>query len=249
MELSAACTRCVGLCCVAPAFVASVDFAVDKPAGQACAHLRADHRCGIHDDLRARGFRGCAVFDCFGAGQRVTAAYPGSPRLHDIFHRARVLHELRWLLEEAISVGGPHADAVRAAIIETERIDPDGIRSVALQTHRWEVTRLVRSVSDTARSSLAGPDHRGADLTGRDLRSSDLRGADLSGSALVSADLRGSDLRLADLTGADLREADLRGADLSASLFLAQPQLDSARGDATTRIPPRRRRPAHWGPR
>jgi hypothetical protein len=30
----------VGLCCVAPAFVASADFALDKPAGQRAADLR-----------------------------------------------------------------------------------------------------------------------------------------------------------------------------------------------------------------
>ncbi|HEY6597232.1 MAG TPA: pentapeptide repeat-containing protein, partial [Asanoa sp.] len=35
-ELRADCTRCVGLCCVAPAFSASADFAIDKPAGRPC---------------------------------------------------------------------------------------------------------------------------------------------------------------------------------------------------------------------
>jgi hypothetical protein len=41
-QLRADCRRCVGLCCVAPAFVASADFALDKPAGRACPHLSAD---------------------------------------------------------------------------------------------------------------------------------------------------------------------------------------------------------------
>ena len=36
MELRADCTRCFALCCVAPAFAASADFAIDKPAGQPC---------------------------------------------------------------------------------------------------------------------------------------------------------------------------------------------------------------------
>ena len=70
--LAADCSRCVGLCCVAPAFAASVDFAVDKPAGDPCPNLEADNRCGIHARLRESGFPGCVVFDCFGAGQRVT---------------------------------------------------------------------------------------------------------------------------------------------------------------------------------
>ena len=63
--------RCAALCCVAPAFAASADFALDKPAGTPCPKLGGDLGCGIHADLRERGFAGCAVFDCFGAGQQV----------------------------------------------------------------------------------------------------------------------------------------------------------------------------------
>ena len=39
VELRADCSRCVGLCCVAPAFARSADFAVDKPAGTPCTNL------------------------------------------------------------------------------------------------------------------------------------------------------------------------------------------------------------------
>ena len=71
LELRANCERCFGLCCVAPAFSASADFAIDKAAGRPCPNLRADNRCQIHAELRPRGFPGCAVYDCFGAGQKV----------------------------------------------------------------------------------------------------------------------------------------------------------------------------------
>ncbi len=50
-DLRADCERCFGLCCVAPAFSASADFAIDKPAGQACPNLQAAFRCGIHQRL------------------------------------------------------------------------------------------------------------------------------------------------------------------------------------------------------
>ena len=70
-DLRADCGRCAGLCCVAPAFVASADFAIDKPAGRPCPKLSSDFSCSIHDSLREHGFPGCAVFDCFGAGQQV----------------------------------------------------------------------------------------------------------------------------------------------------------------------------------
>ncbi|MGW3479266.1 pentapeptide repeat-containing protein, partial [Streptomyces althioticus] len=56
----------------------------------------------------------------------------------------------------------------------------------------------------------------------------------------------GADLRDADLIGADLRGADLAGADLTGALFLTQAQLNAARGDAATTLPPSLERPAHW---
>ena len=69
--LRADCRRCAGLCCVAPAFAASADFAVDKPAGVPCPKLAGDLGCSIHAELRDLGMPGCAVFYCFGAGQQV----------------------------------------------------------------------------------------------------------------------------------------------------------------------------------
>ena len=52
-------------------------FGLDKPAGEACPHLAADCRCTIHADRAARGFAGCAAFDCRGAGQLATALFNG----------------------------------------------------------------------------------------------------------------------------------------------------------------------------
>jgi hypothetical protein len=72
-------------------------------------------------------------------------------------------------------------------------------------------------------------------------------GASLRGARLIAADLRGADLCSADVIGADLRDADLSGADLRGALFLTQPQLDAARGDMATRLPPGLNRPVHWG--
>ena len=76
-ELRADCTQCFALCCMVPAFAASADFALDKPAGHPCPHLHPDSRCGIHAELRPRGFAGCAAYDCFGAGQRVSQVTVG----------------------------------------------------------------------------------------------------------------------------------------------------------------------------
>ncbi|MFT7723540.1 MAG: hypothetical protein QM788_12055 [Roseateles sp.] len=72
-HLRADCSACAALCCVIPPFDACQGFGFDKPAETPCRHLGADHRCGIHRELAARGFEGCAAFDCLGAGQRLTA--------------------------------------------------------------------------------------------------------------------------------------------------------------------------------
>lgn len=69
-HLRADCENCFGLCCVALPFAATTDFAIDKEGGKPCPNLQNDFRCQIHRDLRQKGFRGCTVFDCLGAGQR-----------------------------------------------------------------------------------------------------------------------------------------------------------------------------------
>lgn len=81
---------------------------------------------------------------------------------------------------------------------------------------------------------------------GAKLKGADLRYANLRGAYLIAADLRGADLRAADLIGADFRDADLSGANLATSIFLTQFQVNAARGDASTKLPPSLSRPGHW---
>jgi hypothetical protein len=97
-----------------------------------------------------------------------------------------------------------------------------------------------------AASSSRKRDRRGADLAGAVLAGADLRGTNFRGALLIGADLSGTDLRLADLLGADLRGANLGGADLRGALFLIQSQVDSARGNAATKLPEALKLPEHW---
>ena len=267
-RLRADCARCAGLCCVAPAFAASADFAIDKPAGTACPHLRDDARCGIHGELRERGFPGCTVFDCFGAGQQtvqVTFAegrdWRSDPEVFAAFGVQRLLHELLWYLAEALALdaAAPLHRELAAAHERTARLTTAGadeLAAVDTGALQAEAGALLLSVSELARSGVrprAGgrrrADLRNADLVGADLRRVDLRGVGLRGALLIGADLRGADLHLADLLGADLRAADVRGADLSGALFLTRRQVAGARGDATTVLPAGLEHPAHWGAR
>jgi hypothetical protein len=262
--LAADCADCVGLCCVAPAFAASVDFAVDKPAGDPCPNLETDNRCGIHARLRESGFPGCVVFDCFGAGQRVTrellpgadwrAGEADATAMFGAFTVAWPLHELLWYLRAAAALPAalPIRVALEAAYDETDALAARSAIDTTtpdVNSHRARVNDLLREASSLARAPYARTalDRRGADLIGTDLRSTDLRGADLRGADLIGADLRGADLDLADVTGADLRGADVRGAGLSTALFLTGSQLRAARGDAWTAISEGLERPSHWG--
>lgn len=109
------CGQCFGLCCVAPAFGKSPDFAIDKEAGQPCPNLDAEFGCIIHASLRERGFPGCTVYDCFGAGQQVAQVtfggrdwrrHPGTARqMFQAFAVVRRLHEMLWCLDGARGLG------------------------------------------------------------------------------------------------------------------------------------------------
>jgi pentapeptide repeat protein len=263
--LRADCGRCSGLCCVAPAFSASADFALDKPAGHPRPHLQADFRCGIHHDLRRQGFPGCAAYDCFGAGQQVCqVTFAGQdwrqdPRtaaqMYQVFMIMRQLHELLWYLAAALALppAGPvHAELRRAleATWALARGPADALPELDTDEHREHVNALLQHASELVRSRAAGPklDARGADFTGAGLAGADLTGANLRGARLLGANLNHADLSLADLTGADLRASDLRGANLATSLFLTQSQLEAARGDNRTQLPPALTHPAHWPP-
>ncbi|MFH0519415.1 pentapeptide repeat-containing protein [Streptomyces sp. M41] len=264
VDLRGDCENCFGLCCVALPFAASADFAVDKDAGTPCRNLQDDHRCGIHARLRQRGFTGCTVYDCFGAGQKVSQITFGGqgwrtgPREHarqmfDVFPVVRQLHELLWYLTEALTLPAarPLRPELRRLLEATEALtlgSPQELAQVDVAAHRQEVNQLLLRTSELARAGTRGrkKDRRGADLMGARLKGADLRGANLRGAYLIAADLTGADLRGADLIGADLRDTDLTDADLTGAFFLTQPQLNAARGSAGTRLPGSVSRPAHW---
>jgi hypothetical protein len=227
-------------------------------------HLQLDHRCGIHDRLRGRGFPGCTVFDCFGAGQQVVQQTFGGRSWHEspelaadmfaVFPVMRQLHEGLWHLTEALALpaAGPLHDEVEALRSRTEELaaaGPAELLGLDVGDHRRQIGELLERVSALARSGSRARSRRGADLLGADLRRARLHGADLRGAYLIGADLRGVDLGPADLLGADLRAADVRGTDLRTCLFLTQPQIEAARGDSATKIPAVLRRPEPWRPR
>jgi hypothetical protein len=272
-ELTADCASCSGLCCVALAFARSADFAFDKPAGEECVNLEDGFGCRIHPQLRERGFKGCTVFDCFGAGQLVTRHTFGGRSWRDdagvraemfaVFPIVRQLHELLWYLREAFAMPAAapvrsDLDHIRRRVAAAADAAPADILALDLESLRAPAAKLLREAARLTREAGTDGDRTvvtragrrrlgpGADLLGADLRGADLRGAELRGAILIAADLRDADLSRAELLGADLRGARLAGADVSGALYLTQPQVNAATGDASTRLPAGLTRPAHW---
>ncbi|GGE94891.1 pentapeptide repeat-containing protein [Mycetocola zhadangensis] len=263
------CGNCFALCCTAFGFTRSADFSVDKPAGSPCHNLASDFSCTIHDSLRPRGFRGCTVFDCFGAGQNVSQGlFAGKSWIEDpdsrsdmfaAFAAARQLHEMLWYLVEAQTrTFDPDASRRGAKLRNTIEQAVGGelsdLLALGLQDLHSQVRSLLIEVSEEVRASYlaVGDDHLdaalepGADLMGQNFRSRRLCGANLRGAYLIATDLRSSDLSGVDLLGADFRDARLDEADLSKALYLTQPQLNAAKGNHATSLPAFLEMPSHW---
>jgi hypothetical protein len=264
-DLRPDCSQCFALCCTAFGFTRSADFAIDKPPASPCPNLAGDFSCTIHDRLRPRGFGGCTVFDCFGAGQAVSQGLfggvswrsdPGSSAaMFAAFKVIKQLHEMLWHLAEAQerTFSPEIAAEVRALRVEVEAaarqpldLDPETLHA--------RTGGLLRAVSEEVRAGYFAADagtaaslQPGADLAGAGLRGQRMCGADLRGAVLIGADLRGADLTAVDLLGADLRDARLDDADLAGALFLTQAQVTSARGSEGTLLPRALSRPGHWG--
>lgn len=271
-NLRADCGNCFGLCCVALYFSSMEGFPIDKDAGQPCLNLQLDFRCCVHKSLKEQGLKGCIAFDCFGAGQKVSqVSFNGhdwrkgpefAKQMFEVFLIMRQLHELLWYLTEALTLQPtrPIHGVLSAMRDETERLthlSPDFLMELDMAVHRADVNTLLEKISelertearrekkaDSGRQKTFG---QRADLIGADLRRIDLRGADLRGACLIAADLRGTELIGTDFIGADFRDADLRGADLTKSIFLTQAQINTAKGDTSTKLPASLTRPTHWG--
>ncbi|TQL70228.1 pentapeptide repeat protein [Nocardioides albertanoniae] len=270
-DLGADCSSCFGLCCVALAFVKSTDFPHDKPAGEPCENLDGDDACSIHSHLRDRGFKGCTVFDCFGAGQKVSQhtfagrSWRDDPQvgaeMFAAFPVVRRLHELLWYLGEAIELvragdrtghdPTPWVDAFDEVRRLTD-LAPQDLVDLDVDAAYDSARDLLLEASEIARSDARPGSGRvpepGSDLIGANLAGSDLTGATLRGSVAIAADLSGARLRRCDVLGVDLRDADLSGADLSSAIYLTEMQVNSARGDARTALPQGFDRPSHWTP-
>jgi uncharacterized protein YjbI with pentapeptide repeats len=105
--------------------------------------------------------------------------------------------------------------------------------------------------ADLTRADLENADLKEADLRSASLIEANLTGADLSeadlhDAHLYGANLEGANLREANLRGVDLRNADLSRADLTEAKGLSQWQINQAKTNKDTKLPPDLQRLKHW---
>lgn len=163
--LRADCARCDGLCCVGLAFDRSAWFSFDKPANLPCRYLSPESRCLVHGSLVERGLAGCALYDCHGAGQRVTEMFSNEPwrqspeaarAVLDAFWIVRQIHELLLLIREAgrLDLRPIHAEQQARWL---RALEPPGgwtreaLSSIDLGSFQAGIHAFLRSLRDEVR--------------------------------------------------------------------------------------------------
>ncbi|WP_066369487.1 hypothetical protein [Neobacillus fumarioli] len=157
-SLTADCTKCFGLCCTALNIVASSDFPINKPAGTPCVHLQTDYGCQIHSNLRKKGFKGCTVFDCLGAGQVVSqVTFKGQSwrenseirqKMLQVFQIMEQIYETIAYTAEALLYDIPYAfsDQLRVRLKELQnltKLDAEQLLSLNLVIYRFPLNKLL----------------------------------------------------------------------------------------------------------
>jgi Pentapeptide repeats (8 copies) len=244
LALRADCANCFGLCCVALQFERSVDFAFDKAAGDPCVNLEDDFRCGIHARLRDSGFKGCTVYDCFGAGQRVAqetydgvswrSAPASAADMYAVFPIVRQLHEMLWYLAEALELADRELadpelsdrELADPELSDRELADPELFAAEpatltdlrpALRDAFVRVDRLAGGVASEIREMDVASERSQVGRLLDEVSDRVREAARSTGSPLPRRVVPGADLIGAKLPDADLRGANLRGAYLIAA--------------------------------
>jgi uncharacterized protein YjbI with pentapeptide repeats len=262
-DLKIDCENCFGFCCVALYFSKVDGFPKDKSSGEPCVNLNSDFTCKVHKDLRKKGLKGCTTYDCFGAGQKVAkTTYNGinwcqSPELAEemfkVFLIMRQLHEMLWYLSMVYNLEEEEtlrsmSNTIIQETIEITLLKPEALLKFNLDIHREKVNEVLRKASNQIRSKFIGKDDKklSKNYIGKNLKNVNLRGADLSGALLIAADLSNNDLSGVNLIGADMRDTNIKGANLSNCIFITQQQVNSANGDANTKLPGSLSIPEFW---
>lgn len=258
------CENCCGLCCVALYFSKMDGFPEDKTAGIACKNLQQNNTCQIHTQLLKKGLKGCMTYDCFGAGQHATQFLAKKPDWKElskkdaemIFKAYMVilqLHQVLWYLTEASILCLPDAEKAQTEVLIAEgkllgTQCLETLQDFDIEPFREKANTLLKHICTllAARSHINVLAEQNKNFLGKNMKRKNLTGNDFSMSLLIAANLEQANLYGANFLGADLRDTNIQNTDLSQSLFLTQMQVNAAKGNSSTILPPYLTKPTFW---
>jgi len=254
------CDKCSGICCVALYCMKTDGFPENKEAGVPCKHLMRNFHCDMYSDLADKNMKGCLVYDCFGAGQKVTqSCYPdedwqkNSEKTNEIFQVFLIvfqLHQMAWYLLEALTLAADeHLESdIDTLITQNKQMTactPAEILRIDIEEYRTRVNQVLKKVSSRI-AAIPSDKTNGKDYFGKNFRQANLNGRDFSMALMIAANLEGCSLQGTNFLGADIRDANIENTDLSGSIFLTQMQINSAKGNSNTKLPANLSRPSRW---
>ncbi|MXQ74263.1 pentapeptide repeat-containing protein [Clostridiaceae bacterium DONG20-135] len=261
-DLRIQCENCFGLCCRALYFSKMDGFPENKRAGKACSYLCAASRCSIYSQLGEKHLKGCMNYDCFGAGQHMSAwikqqnIYITDKQMDtavmESFHKLMKLHQQLWYLKQAILLIEEHHLHIDTTG-ELEKLEillrkePDKITKPDIEISHDAVNGILRRVSACIQTKYANDTHIiGSSFLGKSFKKQSLKGCDFSMKLLIGCDFTDADLAYVNFLGSDVRDANFSNVDLRCSLFLTQFQINSAKGNKATMLPDYLKRPRTW---
>lgn len=260
------CENCCGLCCVALYFAKSEGFPNDKKAGIACHHLQADHKCKIYPQLAKLGLKGCMSYDCFGAGQYISRYMNHSlnwsvisqKEADQIFHAFSIVmsvHQTLWYVSQCLLLQLPLSEKNEAKqfLDEGKKLLDTSLENLTrldIQPFCKKANAYLKHICTIHQACFPNANKGSSkEYIGKNLKRKNLTGKDFSMSLLIAADLEHANLKGANFLGSDMRDTNLCNTDLSQSLFLTQIQINSAKGNAKTILPPFLHKPRSWDSR
>ena len=262
-QLKVDCSQCSGLCCTALFFSKIDGFPENKIAGKPCTKLQNNYRCKIHHELEKRNMKGCIGYDCFGAGQHVTQyIYKGetwqtskeqSKEIFDVFIIIFQLYQIRYFLEESrivIPAKELWSD-IENLINENEILcnsTKQSILDIDIDSYRNKVNILLKQVCASIIMSFKHNNNKKklTEFLGRSFKKRDMSGLDLSMKLLIATSFDSCIFDGTIFLGADTRDANFSNADLRESVFLTQGQINSAKGNRSTKLPKHLDYPVTW---
>lgn len=258
------CSKCCGLCCTALWFSKSDGFPEDKSAGVPCKNLQSDHRCKIYSKLSKQKLKGCMGYDCFGAGQQVISILGKCPDWKSIssqeaemifqsYLTVLQIHQVLWYLTESstLRLDGKEKENIRVQLIEGKRMAAqplEALQKLDVEDFRVRSNKILKNVCSGVRTKLC-PGKKAdpvKNYMGKNMMKKNLSGKDFNMALLIAADLEGADLYGASFLGADMRDINIKNTDLSQCLFLTQMQINTAKGNQATKLPPYLHKPDTW---